>query len=117
MTFQAPDGQVLTDFTIHTSSGASKSVNVQLSVGGTNIGNAVTLNKQNADFSWSIPAANQGKGVTYKLAASKRNAQITKITFTVVDSGVTPGLSVALPHSRLQQAQSSTRITRLQLIV
>ena len=97
VTFQAPDGQVLTDFTIHTSSGASTSVNVQLSVGGTNIGNAVTLNMQNADFSWSIPAANQGKGVTYKLAASNKNAQITKITFTVVDSGVTPGLSVAAP--------------------
>ena len=97
VTFQAPDGQVLTGFTIHTSSGASTSVNVQLSVGGTNIGNAVTLNKQNADFSWSIPAANQGKGVTYKLAALKKNAQITKITFTVVDSGVTPGLSVAAP--------------------
>lgn len=97
VTFQAPDGQVLTGFTIHTSSGASTSVNVQLSVGGTNIGDAVTLNKQNADFSWSIPAANQGKGVTYKLAALKRNAQITKITFTVVDSGVTPGLSVAAP--------------------
>lgn len=96
ITFSVPD-KILTDFTIHTSSGASKSVNVQLSVGGTNIGNAVTLDARDADFSWTIPAANQGAGNVYKLAASNKNAQITKITFTVVDSGVTPGLSVAAP--------------------
>lgn len=83
----------LTGFTLTTGASGSTNVTVQLSADGTNIGEALKLDKQSSDFSFSIPEANQAAGNVYKLAtANKYNAQITKIVFTLDEefSGETP---------------------------
>lgn len=80
--------QNCSQFVITTGSNASASVKVQLSAGGTNIGDAVLLNEKGGNFTFSIPAANQSAGTEYRLTVSnKYNAQISKVVFTVDNSG------------------------------
>jgi len=84
-------------FTITTGASASTNVYMQLSANGTNIGDAVNLNGQSADFTWEIPAANQASGTVYRLYTIKNsvknkfyNAQIVKIVFNGEGGGDTP---------------------------
>lgn len=80
--------QAIQKVTVTTTGGSSTSVTVQLSKDDVNIGNAVTLNQHNADFSFEIPAANQGADAEYKLTVTNdKKAQLTKIVLTLVDGG------------------------------
>lgn len=66
----------------HTGANASTNVTVQLSANGENIGEAVKLDTKDADFTFTIPAANQAAGTVYKFTVTnKYNAQVTKLTF------------------------------------
>lgn len=75
---------------LHTGANASTNVTVQLSANGENIGEAVKLDTKDADFTFSIPAANQAAGTVYKFTVTnKYNAQFTKLTFNA-EGGDTP---------------------------
>lgn len=76
-------------FTITTGSTASTNVTVQLYAGETEIGSAIKLDKQGAEFTFEIPAANQAAGTVYKLLTTNNyNAQVGKIVFN--GDGETP---------------------------
>ncbi len=80
--------QAIQKVTITTSGSCSQSVSVQLSKDDVNIGNAVTLDTRNHDYSFEIPAANQGADAEYMLKVTNSySAQLTKIVFTLVDGG------------------------------
>lgn len=79
------------NITVHTGSSASTNVIVQLTANGTNVGEAIKLNAQDADFSFSIPAELQAAGTAYKFSiTNKYNAQFTKLTFNSDNGPITP---------------------------
>ena len=74
-----------------TGANASTNVQVQLSANGTELGDAVKLSEKGAEFTLSIPEANQAKGTVVRLAVvNKYNAQITKMVFSAEGGTVTP---------------------------
>lgn len=82
--------QKVAQVVITTGTNASTNVIVQLSVNGTNVGDAVKLDSKGADFSFNIPAANQAAGAAIRLTTTnKYNAQITKMVISA-DGAVVP---------------------------
>lgn len=76
----------LTGFTLTSGASGSTNVKVQLSAGGTAIGDPVQLTAVNTTFNFEIPEANQAAGTTYKLEVaegSNYNAQMTAMSFTL----------------------------------
>ena len=69
--------------TVHTGSNASTNVTVQLYAGSTAIGEAVKLETKDANFTFSVPEANQVAGTVFKLQTTNEyNAQLTSITIS-----------------------------------
>ena len=82
--------QKVSQVVITTGSNASINVTVQLSVNGTNVGEAVKLDTKGGQFSFTIPAANQAAGAAIRLTtANNYNAQITKMVIST-DGAVVP---------------------------
>ena len=82
--------QKVSQVVITTGSNASTNVTVQLSVNGTNVGEAVKLDTKGGQFAFSIPAANQAAGAAIRLTtANNYNAQITKMVISA-DGAVVP---------------------------
>ncbi len=89
MTFTAPIAAKT--ITVHTGTNASTNVKVQLYAGTTAIGEPVTLDTKNKDFSFAIPEANQTAGTVFKIqTTNKYNAQLTTLTFSDEGGSVTP---------------------------
>ena len=93
-TFAVPNAKI-TKYTVTTGENASTNATINTFVGETQIGETVKLNAKNADFSVSIPEADQVLGAAVKvITVAKYNAQFSKIVIEYVADGAA---SVAAP--------------------
>ncbi len=78
----------ISNIVLTTGSNASTNVTVQLSAGGTDVGDAVKLDTKSADFTFVIPAENQSDVCRFT-TTNKYSAQITKMVITYESGAVT----------------------------